>query len=314
MRVISNTNRIFAITGVLFSSVLFAQTPAYFPLEAGNSWLYRLKNNNGGEVTFKSISVDGPESIQGRQYFNVDYFGRKVLLRSDPDGSVVEFDRASGSERPWLQFQLPEGATFQSYIDQCSVTTGRIQSRTANVTVPAGAFSDVVQIGFQGNCADAGVTQQFYAPNVGLVQHEETSFAGPRQYELVYYHTGSTSSTGTEISFTIGLDTLRAPVGSHIGVRLTLRSSSPDPIILNFPSGQSYDVKIISENGDIGYTWSADKLFPAIIRQEKFGPGERTYGVNVSLRNLPPGRYKVQGYLTTNPQQYLGETALEIVP
>lgn len=301
------------VAAVLCSSVLVAQTPAYFPLETGNSWLYRLKSGVGGE-SFKSISVEGQETIQGRQYFDVDYFGRKVVLRSDPDGTVAEFDRASGSERPWLQPQLAVDSTFQSSIDQCSVMTGQIQARDAQVTTPAGTFDNVVQIGFRGDCADTGVTQQFYALNVGLVQHEETSFAGPRLYQLVYYHTGSSSVTGEEISFTVGLDSPTYPLGGTMGVRLTLRSTSPKPILLTFPSSQSYDIKIFSENGGIGYTWSADKIFAMILREENFGPGERTYGVSIPLGNLQPGRYRAQGYLTTNPLMYLGETSFEIVP
>lgn len=314
MRRPNRTNRLCIVAGALCSTVLLAQTPAYFPLETGNSWLYRSKSNNGGESTFRSISVQGQETIQGRQYFNVDYFERKVVLRSDPDGTVAEFDRASGTERPWLQLRLPEDATFQSYVDPCSVATARLQSRTANVSVPAGTFGNVVQIGFQVNCADTGVTQQFYAPYVGLVQHEETSFAGPRQYELVYYHTASSSSAGAELSFAIGLDAPRYAVGSNMGVRLTLRSNSPDPITLNFPSGQSYDIKLFNESGEAVYVWSAARIFAMVIRQETFGPGERTYGVEIPLGNLQPGRYRAQGFLTTNPLMYLGEVSFEIVP
>src|SRR5207244_2928374 len=101
-------------------------------------------------------------------YFDVRYFGRLVLLRPDAEGGIVMFDRASGAEQPWLPLGQPEGSTFATAIDACS-TTGNIAARDADVTTPAGQFTDGIQVTFRGKCADAGITQQFYAPGVGLV-------------------------------------------------------------------------------------------------------------------------------------------------
>ena len=130
------------------------------------------------------------------------------------------------------------------------------------------------------------------------------------KYELSYYHIGGTAQ---EVSFTVGLDAARYPVGSTMFVRLTLRNGSPDPIHLHFPSGQSFDLRIYDERGTASDIWSKDKLFPAIIRDEMLGPGEKTYGLTMPLTNLPPGRYIAEGYLTTNPLSYLGRVAFEIV-
>lgn len=300
--------------GALFSSALLAQTPSYFPLQVGNSWLYRLSDaRSTAPDRYRSISVEGEETIGGIPYFQVRYFGQFVLLRDDPStGNLTVFDRQSGSEQPWLSLQLENGASFPSHLDSCT-KTGRIESRTAEVTTPAGSFHEAVQVSFQGDCRDAGPTGATYAPNVGPVVYEETSFAGPRRYELVYYRAGSLSASGQEVSFTIALDAPEYEIGSTLGARLTLRSTSPNPICLTFPSGQSFDLKIFNEKGDIGYTWSADKLFPMIFRKQKFGPGEQTYGVTAPLTGLPPGRYKAQGYLTTDPITYVGEVGFRIV-
>jgi hypothetical protein len=184
----------------------------------------------------------------------------------------------------------------------------------ASVSVPIGEFTNAVQVGFQTSCADAGTTRQYYADQIGLLRSEETSFAGPRRFELIYFRADSSNVTEPEVSFTIALNAAKYPVGSTAGVRLSLRSTVADPITLNFPSGQSYDLKLFNERGEGVYTWSADKLFPLIIRDEQFGPGERTYAFTVPLGELPPGRYRAEGYLTTNPQLYLGQTSFEIVP
>ena len=291
-------------------SASVAQTGNYFPLETGNAWMYRLAGA-GSNTAFRTISVEGRETIRGFDYSRVRYFERTVYLRATPDGSIVSFNRATGSDELWLKLNDPVGSTFESGIDECT-NTGQIEDRGAEVVTPAGRFTDTVRIGFRGNCADAGLTYQIYSEGVGPVVHEETSFIGPRRYELVYFRTGA--AEGTEISFTIGLDAPRYQPGGNLAVRLTLRSTHPDAVKLHFPSGQSFDLKIYDEGGTPVYTWSADKLFIQMIRDEQFGPGERTYGFQVRLGTLRPGRYKAQGFLTTSPQMYLAETSFEIVP
>ena len=133
------------------------------------------------------------------------------------------------------------------------------------------------------------------------------------KFEITYYRVGSGTGGAQEVSFTVALDAPRYPQGSTLQARLTLRSTSPDPILLHFPSGQSFDMKIYDEKGTVGDIWSKDKLFPAIIRDETFGRGEKTYALTMPLTNLPPGRYIAEGYLTTNPLLYLGRVSFEIV-
>jgi hypothetical protein len=299
---------------VVFAWSLPAQTTAtWLPLQVGNSWLYRPAPGRiaTGEEA-RTISVQSIDKINGRDYFNVSWFGRVVKLRPETGGSIVEYDPSSSAERPWLSLGLPVGNTFPTAIDRCAAT-GRIVARDARVTGPAGTFANVVHVGFQGPCADAGPTSQFYAPEIGLVRAEETSFAGPVVFELVYFRTASAAGSGPEISFSMGLSAPRYAAGDTLRARLTLRSTSLDPIHLTFPSGQSFDFKIYSEKGDIGYTWSANKLFPMIFREETFGPGEHTYGLDAPLGNLPPGRYTAEGFLTTQPLMYLARVSFEIV-
>lgn len=87
-----------------------------------------------------------------------------------------------------------------------------------------------------------------------------------------------------------------------------------EPVPLTFRSGQSYDIKIYNDRGEIVYVWSADKVFTQIIRMEKFGPGERNYAVPVPLSNLSAGRYLAEGYLKTEPRQFSATIGFEIAP
>lgn len=300
------------LAAAFFSSALFAQTPNYFPLQTGNTWLYHLKAIAPGDP-YRSISVGARESINGRDYYDVAWFGRQVLLREDAvTGAIVSFDRAAGSERPWLALQTADGASFPAALDPC-VETGTIVSHAAKVSTAAGQFENAVEVVYRGPCADAGVTRQFFVPDLGLVLHVETSFTGPRDYELVYYQAGGRGAAGPEIAFTVALDGTRYSPNSVLGARLTLRSTSPLPLLLVYPSGQTYDLKITNEKGEVVYQWSAGRAFTMIYGTENFGPGEKTYGIAAPLGNLPPGRYEVEGWLATSPVRFRGMASFEVV-
>ena len=177
-----------------------------------------------------------------------------------------------------------------------------------------GEFNNALQLTYQPNCADAGVATQFFLPYIGLVQQESTSIAGPNRYELLYSRTGFTNIETQQVGFTMALDghTYRAAQDTTMVVRLTLRSSHPDPLALVFPSGQNYDLKIYNDRGEIVYVWSADKLFTQVLRTEQFGPGEKTFAFEVPIGRLPAGRYAAEGYLSTEPRMFSAVVHFEI--
>jgi hypothetical protein len=300
---------------IAFAASLPAQTPAWFPLAVGNTWLYRPVTESTRTFTgdFRSIRVHGKETIAGQEYFDVNFLGAEVLLRVEPStGNVIEYDRTSNAERTWLALGAAVGTSFPTSIGPCP-TSATIAARDASVTVPAGQFANAVQVAFHGNCVDVGLLQQFYAPYVGLASSEEETIFGPIRYELSYYHVGAVTGSGPEVSFTLALDAARYTAGSTLAARLTLRSTGADPIALQFPSGQSFDLKIVNEKGDSVFFWSAARSFTMIVRDETFGPGEETFGLTAPLANLPPGRYKAEAWLTTDPLVYLADVGFEIV-
>jgi len=185
-----------------------------FPLETGNSWTYREAGQwfQGSET--RTIAVQAKENVGDREYFRTEYFGRTLLLRAAPDGTIYSYNVEKSVEEPWLSFGAAEGTSFPAHPDPCT-NTGTIVSRKAERSTPAGTFTGVVQISFRGLCADAGTTQQFWAENVGLVTHEETTFAGPRRFDLVAYRPAA-AAAAPEVSFTIGLDAQSYTVGNPL--------------------------------------------------------------------------------------------------
>jgi hypothetical protein len=86
--------------------------------------------------------------------------------------------------------------------------------------------------------------------------------------------------------------------------RLTVRNTGPQPVILQFNSGQRYDLVIRDSKGDQLYQWSQGKFFTQALGRLEL-KGELIYLVEVSLadrsgRTYPEGRYTLEGWLSTS--------------
>jgi len=274
------------------AATTFGAEPDYFPLAVGNSWVYRVTEGRIPDV--QVVEVSGTAAIGGGDYFLVKFFGRDVYLRTASDGTLYEYDAEAKREKVWIAFGSGTGQTFATEIDNCT-KTGKMEGKEVKYSGPAGTFTNALQISLGKSCADAGIQSETYLPYVGLVEHVVDNIAGARKYSLVYSRTGVTEVTTPEIRFGLSIDV------SASTARLTLRNTTPDPIPLAFPGGQSYDLKIRNEKGEIVYVWSADKLFTMMFRTENFGPGERNYMILLPLETLPAGKYFADAFLTTTP-------------
>jgi hypothetical protein len=279
----------------------FGADPDYFPLAVGNSWVYKVTEGRIPDV--QTVEVTSTTSFDGRDYYAVKFFERDAFLRMATDGTLFEYDSSGKREKVWVAFGSDPGQAFTTEIDSCN-KTGKIDSKAARYSGAIGNFTNALQVTFTQSCADAGIQNQIFLPYVGLVQHVVDNIAGARKYTLIYSRTGVTEVTTSEIRFSLSLDSATYPADAKTATpemmaRLTMRNTTPDPIVLQFPSAQSYDLKIRNEKGDVVYVWSADKIFAQVLRTETFNPGERNYIVRVPLPGLPTGKYVVDAYLTT---------------
>jgi len=80
-------------------------------------------------------------------------------------------------------------------------------------------------------------------------------------------------------------------------VNLTIQHRGPEPLELEFPSGQLYDIVVYNSRGERIYVWSADKAFPAVMVRERIRE-RRTYSEELPVA-FSPGRYLVEAFLTT---------------
>lgn len=303
-------------TSILRSLVLFSSfsaaavgataTPEYFPLQPGSSWVYRGAASLANTQP-QTISVEGTERFRDTEYARVQFFGRPVYLRQS-GGTIYAFDTAAGRESVWLQFDAPDGQSVPVEFDPCT-RAASIASREAKITTPAGEWANALQFAFEPSCADAGFTTMYFVPGVGPVAYETTSIAGPIRYELTY----SRSAEAPQTSFTVALDApaYKAAEVVTMQVRLTLRTASP--VLLTFPSGQRFDLRLWNDRGEIVYTWSADKLFAQVLTHDQVGPGEKTFAFRAEVPNPPPGRYLAEAWLATQSREYTGTVGVEVV-
>jgi hypothetical protein len=313
--------RIFIASFVLFAGLAAAATD-YLPLEPGNLWIYRA---GAQTMTVEVVRSEGA-------YWVVRGFpAGEVWLRMDDAGSLWAYDPASGREAVWAAFNAPEGTEYDTAIDPCS-RRASIASRAARYSGPVGNFDNALRIVYPPTgCADAGITEEFYLPWVGLVRRTQTTIAGPLTYELIYARLGGvTFVSATGISTSLWLDrplysaNLMPPIdplrsGPEMTARLTLNNWTDAPLEVVFPSGQNYDLVIRNAKDEIVYRWSDGKAFTMVFRRETLAPRhERSYVIVLRLgdkdsRPLPQGLYTAEAWLATEGgKRYAATVGFEI--
>jgi hypothetical protein len=228
------------------------------------------------------------------------------------DGTLYALDPETSRERPWVAFATPEGGSFETALDPCN-SRGVVQAVNAKVTVPAGEFLRAFEVRYPAaNCADAGLDSEVYAPWIGLVRRSGITLAGPRSFDLIYARIGGvTVLSGPELAFSLTADRSVYTAGRQPAIltaRITLRHSQPEPVEIVHGSGQTYDLAIRNQAGDTVYTWSADKVFPAIYRVERYPAGEKNWVETIRLADkdgkpMAPGKYTLEAWLTSLPVQ-----------
>lgn len=286
------------------ASSTFAQD--YFPLHVGNQWIYAT--TTFGRTTFLSIDIPRTETAGDRTYAVVRGFEEgPALLRGGDDSTLYRYNAESGREEVWAAFATKEGDSYETAINPCT-RRAVVESRSGKASVPAGEFTNTFSVRYPAaNCADAGLTNDAFAPYIGLVERTSTTIAGPRRMQLIYARVGGvTVLSQPEVAFTLTLDQSVYEVGKAATARLTLRNSSPRPLILDFSSSQRYDIVIRDDSGKEVFRSSAARTYLQVLGREEIAQGERNYIELVTLAGLdgqplPAGRYTMEAWIAPAP-------------
>jgi hypothetical protein len=284
-------------TLLLFSATLFAD-PSLLPLQDGNFWTYQDRGRLG---TF-TIRVGTPSTIDGNVYHRLTgYVSEPLWVRfGDRDGLYYR-DEENGRDVLLTSFERSTGGRFQAPFRICD-SFGQAQNGGGKYEGPIGSLAPTLVIRYENSgCADIGMIDEQYAPNIGMVERTEQSFTGPRVYDLIAAKVGAaTIQPGQGAS--VGLTLRRNDWFAGLVAILELRVNGPDPVTLHFTSSQQYDAAIRNERGESVWHWSANKLFLQVLTDEV--THGRTWTIDVPLTNLsgqslPPGKYSLEAWITS---------------
>jgi hypothetical protein len=252
-------------------------TLSYFPLQVGNTWTYA----RGGALSRDTWTASVAERVvaaNGRAYFALDgYFGPRRLVRSSLRSAVTEFNPDGPEDNLWYLLGAPVGTswviqlealpTLGPIADCVSGSKVVVASRTEAIRVPAGEFRNVVRLDFASPCADAGITSEYFAPGVGLVRRDESSFAGPIVSELLKAEIGNLSLP--RLPYTTSLDLDRPGYVNNLmalgpdsiptvrGV-FAVRNRTSIPIGFEFGGCASLSIAVLNERGEAVLKTRAD--------------------------------------------------------
>jgi hypothetical protein len=291
-----------ALTFSLLSLTLQAQD--LLPLAPGSQWVYR--GSFAGESM--TIKAGGERQIQGQTYLELSgYTNETLLVRQSDRGIYVYWDEKTKSDALLINFN---GAEYASPSSECQ-QQGKAEERPVSYEGPLGKFDNAIEVRFFGGiCADAGATGEIYLPNAGMLRRTVTSFTGERRFDLAYAQIGGvTYLSDAQVSFGISATVLSS---EQLAARLTLANRSGANLILDFASGQRYDFQVKDARGEVIYTWSATRLFPAVTGRE-IVKDELVWTETFSPGTLRPGTYTLEGRIANgDAKKYSASVGFEI--
>ncbi|MDE1462541.1 hypothetical protein [Spartinivicinus poritis] len=169
-------------TAALISAAFVGNAMAnnYLPMTIGDYVVYQGDKSNQ-QIPSKVVEDDGT----WKYFKNFGGLGDLWLHLSD-DNKIYVWSEADKKVQLFVDLNSAEGNVQKVGIAPCNNGEVTITSRAEEVKVPAGAFDNIIKLSFRNNCADAGVTELWLAPEVGVVKWSETSIMGPRDYQMVH--------------------------------------------------------------------------------------------------------------------------------
>jgi hypothetical protein len=284
----------------------------FMPIEPGNSWIYRSQNNSDTFVV--RVGTTG-YLLGGQVYYKLTgYTPEELFVRAAESGDVYYYDEELGRELLLTSFEASNSFWYHAPKRVCEQEF-QPQPRKVDYRGPAGSFNQsALRLDYRSfACADAGIEQEVYVENIGMVQRVSTTIAGPVTYDLVRAHAGSVlvaERPAGSFSVTVRKLSDRLVAGLHLDV------SGGHPARLVFPTSQEYDVVLRDAAGQVIWRWSDGLVFAQAVHERTVT--QLTYSVDIPLiqdgRGLPPGAYTVEGWLSTEPRQFSSAATIDIQP
>lgn len=267
---------------------------SFFPLQTGNRWTYREAKTG---QTF-TVQVNVPTFVNGRVYHSLNgYVSKRLLVRINEVGDLVYLNEDQATEHVLTSFTPFEGGYWNAPFRQCDQEGQTLRNRIT-YDGPAGLLPNVLQIRYRTfGCADAGIESELFAENIGMLRRVETSFIGPRQFDLVSAQVGNVQ-INTSVNGRFEIIAEPSSRGDAINVTIRIKTNPATPFKLQFPTSQEYEIVMLDPSGRAVWAWSADKVF-AFVLHERSISGEWSASATIPMPNQAQGTYTIQSWMTT---------------
>ncbi len=303
----------------------------YYPLEIGLTWIY-------GDSLHRVRAVGSLETPDGETYIWLDWGGIRRAVRNQSDGKVFEF--VDGSSRLLFDFGAARGSSWtisapEDGFDILDGTTVTLVSASEEVKVPVGTFEDCIHLGMRPppNLSDAGFTDMWFAPDVGLIKWSEIWIGGVRSFELSHFSGAGPRPPVTQtdpivvrpdsypnteaverngIRYEVATDRTSYNQGDVIGMRYSVTAVDRDSVTFTFGSTQQIEFVLVDAEDFKIWAWSDGKAFGealtriSLTRTEAHTfeqvlqlSAESVRMLSIDQAQIPPGTYHLIGFLPT---------------
>ena len=228
----------------------------YFPVKLGLVWEY----TESGIIALGDLMM-GPDSSMVYM-FKTSMAGLQMFAKEDDR----VFEVRDTDRRLWYDFSAPVGESWTiepfelGEEDLIGGTTVTLASRTDEVTVPYGMFTDCIHFSFTPppDLADAGLMDQWFAPGVGLIKMTVQTIQGPVSYELIERTSIGVPSPTPPRPLSVEVLTDRDVYGPEesIEIMIVAHNKGDSEVTLEFRSSLQVEYII-----DWMYRWSFGKAF-----------------------------------------------------
>jgi len=287
--------------GLAMSSAMLAAND-FLPMQVNDSKVFA---SNDTEATVKIVETSG---ANWKKYSS--FMGKSQQWVWSSENNQKIYWHNNGNTQLLVDFSQPVGSVFTANIDECT-SKAMIAEKTYTSTTSAGKFANATRLTFSGNCADAGLKEAVFVPRVGLVSYTHQSIVGPVYSELKRANIAGVSyplHLGIAVATEFPSGRIMSNERNSVSAYLTLENRSDKTEVFQFNSSQTFDISILTVDGTVLNTWSANKRFAMALHSIELAPGEsRRFGGDIALtdfngQTLDVGSYRLRITITGSNQ------------
>lgn len=283
----------------------------YLPWQRGDSALFVDSFNNA--IT---VEID-KQNDTWQHYTNFAGLGPLWVSTNPEDEEVYVWSEKKRRIQLLVDFNKGKGAFTDIDIEPCNIGEVQIASTSEEITIPAGTFSNAIRLDFQQSCADGGVISAWFVKSAGFVKWSSSNISGVVTSEMVKGSIGKTIFPQgllvnaifpehiTAIDMEPPVDKNRPP--HTVNVNLTVTNNTGRDLVYKFSSGQSFEIMLINQEGEIVSRWSRGMAFTEALRLLTLRNGEAwNFGGSIELstddgKDVSGGNYTLKIELKTFP-------------